>query len=144
MDELPEMAVDPIGSLLQRAVDDPTAAILDAAPVDDEPVTADDRAAIAEGEAAAERGETIPWDRARSELAADADPPAWRSRFPSRARRHWDASGRPDRERLQRAIDMLPEGDVRRLVGQRGALRLRVGDWRVLFSRDDASRTIAN
>jgi len=64
------MAVDPIGNLLQRAVDDSTAAILDAAPIDDEPLTPGDDAAIAAGRAAAERGETIPWDQAKAELAS--------------------------------------------------------------------------
>jgi hypothetical protein len=65
------MAVDPIGNLLQRAVEDPTAAVLDTAPIDDEPLTLDDEAAIAEGLAAATRGETIPWDQAKSELGSD-------------------------------------------------------------------------
>jgi len=71
VDQLPETAVDPIGNLLQRAVDDPTAAMLDTAPIDDEPLTPEDEAAIAEGLAAAKRGETIPRDQAKSELVSD-------------------------------------------------------------------------
>ncbi len=36
----------------------------------------------------------------------------------------------------------LPEGDVRQLKGMPGEWRLRVGDWRVRFQRDDAERLI--
>jgi hypothetical protein len=56
---------------MQRAVEDPVAAMLDAAPIDDEPVTPEDEAAIADGCAAAARGETISWEQAKSELATD-------------------------------------------------------------------------
>jgi len=44
---------------------------LDTAPIDDEPLTPEDEAAIAEGLAAAKRGETIPRDQAKSELVSD-------------------------------------------------------------------------
>lgn len=47
--------------------------------------------------------------------------------------------------RVLDAIDRLcvdePAGDVRRLAG-RPESRLRVGDWRVLFIRDDARRAV--
>ena len=36
----------------------------------------------------------------------------------------------------------LPEGDVRPLKGKPGEWRLRVGDWRIRFHRDDAERVI--
>lgn len=38
------------------------------------------------------------------------------------------------------AIDRLPAGDTKRLVGSTDRWRLRVGDWRVRFIRDDAAR----
>ena len=50
--------------------------------------------------------------------------------------------GRTDRERILAALGRLPEGDVRRLVGTVGLYRLRVGDWRAIFRRDDQERTI--
>jgi mRNA interferase RelE/StbE len=42
---------------------------------------------------------------------------------------------RPDRDRILAAINRLPAGDVRVLLGSRGLLRLRVGTWRVIFER---------
>jgi mRNA interferase RelE/StbE len=49
---------------------------------------------------------------------------------------------RPDRERIAKAIDRLPEGDVRKLRGVQRTWRLRVGDWRVLFSLNQAERIV--
>ena len=49
---------------------------------------------------------------------------------------------RTDRERILAALDRLPEGDVRRLVGSVGLYRLRIGDWRAIFRRDDQKRVI--
>jgi len=49
---------------------------------------------------------------------------------------------RTDRERISAAIDRLPAGDTRRLRGQPAGWRLRVGDWRVRFERDDVARRI--
>jgi mRNA interferase RelE/StbE len=50
--------------------------------------------------------------------------------------------GRVDRHRLVDAIDGLPQGDTKRLVGGSGLWRLRVGDWRVIFERDDQARLV--
>jgi mRNA interferase RelE/StbE len=47
-----------------------------------------------------------------------------------------------DRERISRGIDALPTGDVRKLKGVEEIWRLRVGDWRVLFSLDHDARVI--
>ena len=41
---------------------------------------------------------------------------------------------RPTKQRIRAAIEKLPEGDVRPLKGSSGSYRLRVGDWRILFS----------
>ncbi|MGH7883904.1 MAG: type II toxin-antitoxin system RelE family toxin [Candidatus Dormibacteraceae bacterium] len=41
---------------------------------------------------------------------------------------------KPDRERIKRSIQKLPEGDIRQLQGWRPPVwRLRVGNWRVLY-----------
>jgi mRNA interferase RelE/StbE len=50
--------------------------------------------------------------------------------------------GRKDRERIRAAIGALPDGDVKRLRGGERLLRLRVGEWRVIFDRHDADRVI--
>jgi mRNA interferase RelE/StbE len=49
---------------------------------------------------------------------------------------------RRDRERIRAAISALPAGDVRRLRGRERLLRLRVGEWRVIFARNDRERII--
>lgn len=41
------------------------------------------------------------------------------------------------------AIQRLPLGDVRPLRGHIRQWRLRVGDWRIRFFRDDQNRVIA-
>lgn len=40
------------------------------------------------------------------------------------------------KKRIKQAIEKLPSGDVRKLVGYKSDYRLRVGDYRVLFSRE--------
>ncbi len=68
----------------------------------------------------------------------------------------WDPAARADiatvmrrdartARRIYAAIRRLADenvGDVRKLVNQPGVYRLRVGDWRVLFSFADAERTV--
>jgi len=41
---------------------------------------------------------------------------------------------RPTKQRIRAAIEKLPEGDIKVLKGSKGSYRLRVGDWRILFS----------
>lgn len=50
--------------------------------------------------------------------------------------------GRRDRERISAAIGALPDGDVKLLRGPERMWRLRVGEWRVIFDRQDADRVI--
>jgi mRNA interferase RelE/StbE len=48
--------------------------------------------------------------------------------------------------RIYAAVRRLADediGDVRKLTGQAGMYRLRVGDWRVLFSFEDEGHTIS-
>ncbi len=48
---------------------DPVRAFFDAAPLDDEPVSAEEDAAVAEARAEVERGETVSLEQARRQLA---------------------------------------------------------------------------
>jgi len=41
------------------------------------------------------------------------------------------------KQRVKRAIELLPHGDVKKLVGRSHDYRLRVGGYRVLFSLDE-------
>ena len=38
------------------------------------------------------------------------------------------------RQRIRQAIHAIPQGDIKRLRGHTELYRLRVGDWRILFS----------
>lgn len=50
---------------------------------------------------------------------------------------------KPQQERLLRAIYKLPdEGDIKAMVGSDGLYRLRVGDYRVLFTVENAILTV--
>ncbi len=41
---------------------------------------------------------------------------------------------KPTKQRIKSAIEGVPDGDIRPLKGSKGSFRLRVGDWRILFS----------
>ena len=70
---------------------------------------------------------------------------ARRIRYTPGARRDLRRMDPPIRRRIVLAIERLaaddPRADVRRLKGS-DELRLRVGEWRVRFRRDDAAREI--
>ncbi|GHV23707.1 hypothetical protein AGMMS49959_17630 [Planctomycetales bacterium] len=40
----------------------------------------------------------------------------------------------PTKQRLEQGITGIPQGDIKPLSGVAGTYRLRVGDWRILFS----------
>ena len=42
--------------------------------------------------------------------------------------------GQPDKGRIAKVLEKLPQGDVIALQGVHGLYRLRVGDWRIVFS----------
>lgn len=44
------------------------------------------------------------------------------------------ALDRPTKQRIKKAVEGLPKGDIKPLSGSKGLYRLRVGDWRVVFS----------
>lgn len=60
-----------------------------------------------------------------------------------------DAIARQDRRQAVRIRDAVARyaavdrGDVRKMAGGSGLYRLRVGDWRILFTLDDGGRTVA-
>lgn len=62
--------------------------------------------------------------------------------FTERARRDMRRLDRPVAQRIVQALDRLcgdpPRGDVVKLAGVEDEWRLRVGDWRVRFTRDSA------
>lgn len=43
------------------------------------------------------------------------------------------------KQRIKSGIEKLPDGDIKPLQGSKGSYRLRVGNWRILFSfpKDD-------
>jgi len=69
----------------------------------------------------------------------------WVVRFARRADKDIERGDPPVRKRVDEGIDRLAEGDpsadVRKLKGS-DEMRLRVGDQRVRFERDDAKREI--
>jgi len=38
------------------------------------------------------------------------------------------------KQRIKAGIEKIPKGDIKPLKGSQGTYRLRVGDWRILFS----------
>ena len=38
------------------------------------------------------------------------------------------------KQRIKKGIEKLPDGDVKKMVGYENLYRLRVGDWRIIFS----------
>ena len=49
---------------------------------------------------------------------------------------------RPDKERVLKAIYRLPEGDTKPLKGHPGHLRLRVGDYRIIYTVDNGKLVV--
>ena len=70
-------------------------------------------------------------------MTDDAD---WRLEFAPRARRDLKRLDPPIQRRVLAAIEGLldnpPSGDLRKLTGHDDERRLRVGDWRIRFTRD--------
>ena len=63
-------------------------------------------------------------------------------RYVREAAKHIQSQDKPTRQRLRKAIEKLPDGDVKKLQGYKNDYRLRVGDLRVLYSIDDDIITI--
>lgn len=56
--------------------------------------------------------------------------------YSKEAIKHINQLDKPTKKRIKQAIEKLPVGDIRKLVGYKTDYRLRVGDYRVLFSRE--------
>ncbi|MGN0456950.1 MAG: type II toxin-antitoxin system RelE/ParE family toxin [Acutalibacteraceae bacterium] len=62
----------------------------------------------------------------------------YRIEFDKRAVKFISKQPKPQRERLFKAIYMLPlSGDIKAMQGHQGYFRLRVGDYRVIYTVDD-------
>ena len=48
----------------------------------------------------------------------------------------------PTKQRIRHGISGIPLGDIKRLRGHAELYRLRIGDWRVLFSYPDAETVL--
>ena len=46
--------------------------------------------------------------------------------------------------RIRAAVNGIPAGDIKTLQGSPGGYRLRVGDWRVIFTYADANTVIVH
>ena len=55
-------------------------------------------------------------------------------RYSKQAAKYLNNQDRPAQQRIREGIERIPEGDIKPLKGVSGIFRLRVGDWRVLFS----------
>jgi len=51
-----------------------------------------------------------------------------------KAAKYLQGMSEPGKSRIIRALEKLPEGNVVALQGAKGLFRLRVGDWRIVFS----------
>ena len=49
---------------------------------------------------------------------------------------------KPTKQRIKQAISEIPNGDIKRLQGYTELFRLRVGDWRIVFSYYDAETVL--
>lgn len=54
--------------------------------------------------------------------------------YSKRAIKSINGMDRISRQRIKKAIELLPDGDVKTMKGLSGGYRLRVGDWRIVFS----------
>ena len=120
VDALPAESLDAAAILLRRA-QDPVIAQLDAAEFEDEPVTAEDRAAIGD----ARQEPPISWARRRRNSLTEE---SWRIEIRPAALKSLKRLSRSDRDRTAAAIDRLPDGDIRQLRGVQHTWRLRVGN----------------
>ena len=47
---------------------------------------------------------------------------------------------KPTKSRIKEAIEGIPKGDIKVLQGSENSYRLRVGDWRIIFSYFETER----
>lgn len=56
--------------------------------------------------------------------------------YSKEAVKHIHRLDKPTKNKIRQAIEKLPAGDIKKLVGYKADYRLRIGDYRVLFSRE--------
>lgn len=54
--------------------------------------------------------------------------------YSKQATKYINGLDRPSKQRVRDAIQKIPQGNIKPLQGAPGTLRLRIGDWRILFS----------
>ena len=54
--------------------------------------------------------------------------------YSKQAAKYINSQDRSAQQRIREGIEKIPEGDIKPLKGAPGTFRLRVGDWRILFS----------
>lgn len=57
--------------------------------------------------------------------------------YSKEAIKHIKTLDKPAKQRIKLAIEKLQNGDIKKMVGYETDYRLRVGDYRVLFSKND-------
>lgn len=65
-----------------------------------------------------------------------------RIEYKKKSIKYINSADKPTKKRLKEAIEKLPFGDIKRLVGFENEYRLRVGDLRVLFTVENDIITI--
>lgn len=64
--------------------------------------------------------------------------------YSKQAAKYLNSQDRQTQQRIREGIEKIPEGDIKPLKGATGTYRLRVGDWRILFSHMSDSVYIRN
>ncbi len=59
-----------------------------------------------------------------------------------KAKKFIDKLSANERRRIVLAIEQLPEGDIKRLKGHNGLLRLRIGGYRIIYSVDNGKLVV--
>lgn len=59
------------------------------------------------------------------------------AKYSKAAAKYINGLDRPSKQRIKAGIEGIPEGDIKPLRGSDGSYRLRVGDFRVIFSYPD-------
>jgi len=57
--------------------------------------------------------------------------------YSKQAAKYIEGLDRPSKQRIKDAVLKIPQGNIKPLQGAPGTLRLRIGDWRILFSYID-------
>ena len=63
-------------------------------------------------------------------------------RYLRQAKRAIERLDGPTKQRIRQGINKLPEGDIKRLKGHTNLYRLRIGEWRILFTMAASQITI--